>query len=365
MAVKKVTKPKAKAKPKPTQDELKSAAAKAMGSYQKNHDAWKKALDKKLAAINNGKGTAAQKAAARAAAKAAAQAKKPAKPTMDGELASKYGWAHALLVSDPALKSLFAKAVQGQWSTDRFNAQLRSTPWFQNHSESWRNSETLRTSDPASWRQELQQRKDKFKNDALALGAKLDPNELEELSTLAAQGDWNEDQVKHWVAARLDLTDNGGLFGLAGKAEDQLKALAGANGISMSPDWYQQKARSVLMDDADITEFEGLIREQAAMTYGGWADRIRAGENVRDLASPYVQSMSRVLEIPENNVSLQDPTLRKAITNTTQTGDPAVSPLWQFEKDLRSDTRWKTTKNAQQTAAESGMDVLKQWGLVK
>jgi hypothetical protein len=75
--------------------------------------------------------------------------------------------------------------------------------------------------------------------------------------------------------------------------------------------------------------------------------------------------MSRVLEIPENDVSLQDPTLRKAITNTTPTGDPAVSPLWQFEKELRSDTRWKTTKNAQQTAAESGMDVLKQWGLVK
>ena len=365
MAVKKTTKPKAKPKAKPTQDELKSASAKAMGSYKKNHDAWKKALDKKLATINNGKGTPAQKAAARAAAKAAAQARKPAKPTMDGELASQYGWAHALLVSDPALKSLFAKAVQGQWSTDRFNAQLRSTPWFQNHSESWRNSETLRTSDPTSWKQELQQRKDKFKNDALALGAKLDPNELEELSTLAAQGDWNEDQVKHWVAARLDLTDNGGLFGMAGKAEDELKSLASANGVVMQADWYKQKATSILLDDTDIEEYKDMIREQAAQQYGAWGERIRAGENVRDLAGSYVQSMSRVLEIPENNVSLQDPTLRKAITNTTQTGDPAVSPLWQFEKDLRSDTRWKTTKNAQQTAAESGMDVLKQWGLVK
>lgn len=360
-----VKKKKATPAAKPTKDALKSADAKAMGTYEKNHSAWKKSLDKKLAAINRGKGSAAAKAKARAAVKNQMAGSKPTKPTMSGELAHQYGWAQALLLSDPGLKNLFAEAVKGQWSTDRFNAQLQSTAWYQQHSESWRNSETLRLTDPASWQQEIVQRKEKFKSTAMEFGARLDDGELNQLADLAARGDWNDDQIKHWVASRLDVDENGGLFGLAGKAEDQLKALAGANGISMSPDWYQQKARSVLMDDADITEFEGLIREQAAMTYGGWADRIRAGENVRDLASPYVQSMSRVLEIPENNVSLQDPTLRKAITNTTQTGDPAVSPLWQFEKDLRSDTRWKTTKNAQQTAAESGMDVLKQWGLVK
>lgn len=361
MAAKKKAKPAAK----PTKDALKSANAKAMGTYEKNHAAWKKSLDRKLAAINSGKGSAASKAKARAAVKNQMAASKPAKPTMGGELAHQYGWAQALLLSDPGLKNLFAEAVKGQWSTDRFNAQLQSTAWYQQHSESWRNSETLRLTDPASWQQEVVQRKEKFKSTAMELGARLDDGELNQLADLAARGEWNDDQIKHWVASRLDVDENGGLFGLAGKAEDQLKALAGANGISMSPDWYQQKARSVLLDDADITEFEGLIREQAAQTYGGWADRIRAGENVRDLAGPYVQSMSRVLEIPENDVSLQDPTLRKAITNTTPTGDPAVSPLWQFEKELRSDTRWKTTKNAQQTAAESGMDVLKQWGLVK
>ena len=366
MAAKKVVakKPAAKkaAAEKPSAASMKQANAKARGTYEKNHAAWKKNLDRQLAAV---KGTPAQKAKQRASIKAAMAAKKPAKPSMAGELAQEYKWSHALLMSDPELKKLFAQAVKGQWSEDRFAAQVQSTGWYQNNSQSWRDSETLRLTDPASWKQEVDQRKATFKNVAIEYGANLDEGELNQLADLAARGDWNEQQIKHWVAARLDLTENGGLFGLAGKAEDELKSLASANGINMAADWYKDKATSILLDEKDIEEYKDMIREQAAQTYGGWADRIRAGENVRDLANPYVQSMSRVLEIPDTEVSLMDPTLRKAITNSTTTGEPAVSPLWQFEKDLRSDTRWKSTKNAQATAADSGMDILKQWGLMK
>jgi len=81
----------AKKKAKPTKDALKSANAKAMGTYEKNHAAWKKSLDRKLAAINSGKGSAASKAKARAAVKNQMAASKPGKPTMGGDLAHQYG----------------------------------------------------------------------------------------------------------------------------------------------------------------------------------------------------------------------------------------------------------------------------------
>lgn len=356
--------PAKKPAPKPV-NTIQAASNKAVGTYNKNLAAWQKAYDKKIAAIKAGKGTAAQKAKAIAAFKAAAAKNKPVKPTSVGDLEAQYGWAHALIVSDPGLQEIFAKAVEGQWAPERFAAAIKTTGWYQQHSESWRNSETLRLSDPSSWAEKIQQRKELFLQKANELGAKLDPAEVNQIADLSARGDWNDSQIKHWVASRIDLTSGGGLFGLAGKAEDELKQLAAANGVSYNPDWYRNAAKSVLADDTNIDEWADQIRELAAQTYVGWADKIRAGQNVDDMAAPYKQAMSRVLEIPENQVSLQDPTLRKAITNTTPDGQPAASPLWQFEKDLRSDSRWRSTKNAQSTAAQSGAEILKQWGLMK
>lgn len=361
-----VKKPAAK-KPAAPKSEVQRADAQAMGTYSKKQAAWKKAYDKKIAAIKAGKGTAAQKAKAIAQFKAAAAKNKPVKPTMSGELAAEYGWAHAVLMSDPSLRKLFADAVNGQWAPERFTAQLRSTPWYQQHSETWRNMETLRLSDPTSYAEKQAGMRARLKSTALEIGAQLDETELNELTTIATNGDWNESQIKSYVAAKLDLTTNGGLFGLAGKAEDELRQTASDLGVSYPDSWFQDQARKVIAEQGSIEEFQDQLRELSAQTYAGWGDRIRKGEKVTDMVAPYKQAMSRVLEIPENELSLTDPTLRKAITGSAapEGQDPSISPLWKFEQGLRADPRWQSTKNAQNTAAQSGADILKQWGLMK
>ena len=87
-----------------------------------------------------------------------------------------------------------------------------------------------------------------------------------------------------------------------------------------------------------------------------------AGLTTKQAASPYIQSMASILEIDPNAVNLNDPTITKALTAVNEQGAPAVVPLWQFERDLKKDERYKYTKNAQNEYIGTGYDVLRTLG---
>ena len=74
--------------------------------------------------------------------------------------------------------------------------------------------------------------------------------------------------------------------------------------------------------------------------------------------------MANILELDPNTINLSDPTISKALTSITEDGKPAVTPLWQFERELKKDSRWRYTKNAQEELIGTGMQVLKDFGLV-
>jgi hypothetical protein len=84
---------------------------------------------------------------------------------------------------------------------------------------------------------------------------------------------------------------------------------------------------------------------------------------VKQIASPYVNSMANILEVPQDSLSLNDPTINKALTNIDQTGKQTAVPLWQFETNLRQDPRWATTKNAKDTLDSTAHSILQNFGL--
>ena len=72
--------------------------------------------------------------------------------------------------------------------------------------------------------------------------------------------------------------------------------------------------------------------------------------------------MANILERDPDSISFEDPLLRRALQYTVD-GKPAVKPLWQFEKELRSTTEWEYTNNARDTIDSLSLKVLKDWGL--
>jgi hypothetical protein len=68
--------------------------------------------------------------------------------------------------------------------------------------------------------------------------------------------------------------------------------------------------------------------------------------------------MQQILEVPADQIDLNDKTLQMAIT-----GDKPMS-LYDYQNALRKDTRWQYTNNAKTAVADSVSTVLKDFGFM-
>lgn len=282
------------------------------------------------------------------------------------ELAAQYGLSSALINSSSELKSLFKKAVAGSWTADLFTAKLKNTKWWSTQSDSLRQYITERYTDPATWNQKNSQAQ--YAMNALSvqvgLGDLLHGNAVNK-KTLAqavynsvALG-WSDARVKDWLGSMVSLRSGGVMWGEAGQAFDQLHQTAYLNGMKYGG-WYASEARKIASGRDTIENAEDQIRTQAAAKYSAFADQIKAGQNVMDLASPYIQSVSKILEVPSTDVDLFNSHVAKAMTSNT---NGQAYSIWQFENDLRKDPVWKKTQNAQDSAMQTAHQVLTQMGM--
>lgn len=194
---------------------------------------------------------------------------------------------------------------------------------------------------------------------ATRYGIKLSDKEARNLAAQSVQQGWDATTLAEEVARKGRLE---GTTGEAAKAVDDLREYANSFGIAYNDDWYNNAAKAVLEGRESLETFQNNIRDIAKSKYAGFAGQIDAGLNVRQAASPYIQSMASILEIDPNAINLNDPTITKALTSVNEAGQPAVTPIWQFERDLKKDSRWRYTKNAQEELIGTGMQVLRDLG---
>lgn len=280
----------------------------------------------------------------------------------EAELAARYGFAVAVLNSDPELKALFKKAVAATWTPERFQAEIRASKWYQTHGEAWRNAVTQKAADPATYASNLEQVKARLGILASELGAVMTGDILTDMAESAYMFGWDDNQLRQSMSTYVEYTD-GRLLGQAGQWEDQLREYAAAMGVTISDETILNNVQAAVAGESTISDALGNIKQVAKSAFPHLAERLDAGETVKDIASPYMQSMSSLLEMSPSQVSLQDPTIRQALAYTTQTG-PALRTLYDFENDLRKDSRWKKTKNAQDEAMNKTNRVLSDMGLV-
>lgn len=298
----------------------------------------------------------------------------PVTPELDmGELAVKFGLSANLINSSGELKSLFQRAVREGWGNSqqgvlRFQAHLKNTKWWKSQSSTLRKYVTLRYTDPATWAQQRTAAIVKMNTLAVQVGLGDQINrrtgKASKLLTTAAYYSqalgWSDARIKDWLGARA--TVNGGvMWGEAGDAFDKLHEVAYLNGMRYSQDWYKNRAVAVVAGRATVSTYEDQIRAAAAARYSAFAEQIRAGQNVMDLAAPYLKATAQILELAESDVDLFNKHVAKAMT--TKGADGAAMPLWQFETAVRSDPLWKKTNNARESLMSVARQVAKDFGL--
>ena len=279
-------------------------------------------------------------------------------------MAAQYGWAMAVLNSDASLKAVFSQAVAGNWTADRFAAAVKNTTWYKNHGEAWRKDYYLQKSDPSTWRQNYNTASAGVAAVAQQIGARIGSYYLDKITRQYMSLGWNDSQLKAALSPYITFFQ-GSLSGEAGQTEDELRAFAQANGVHISDGFIQSYARNIEGGKANLDQAKDALRQYAINAFPVWADQLKAGVNLSDIASPYVQSMAKTLELDPAKVDVFDPTIRKALqTVDPKTGKPGAQPLWQFEQGLRQDPRWKQTQQAQDSLMNVGHDLLRSFGMV-
>lgn len=268
-------------------------------------------------------------------------------PDTPEEWAQRFGYPLALIDSNKSLKELFDRAVTNEYDETRFTAELRGTKWYQNHREVWRQAEALKYQDPATYQANVASLKAKMRSRAVEMGSTLSETALTDAANKAIHFGWDESKVNQFLAPFIKSYEIGGMRGEAGEIEDQLRELSFKNGIDMSTDYYLNAARTIGGGTSTLETQQDMIRQRAMGMWPGWAKEIQAGQDMIDLASPYIQSMAQNFEVDPGTITLNDPYIRGALSSRNSTTN-AYSPtsLTDFERKLKQDARYQYTKKS-------------------
>lgn len=275
------------------------------------------------------------------------------------QLAESYGWNLTLLKSDPSLEALFKRAVEGNFTADRFTAELRSTNWYKKHSEPARQMAVLQTADPATYAQRIQGSAAQVLDMARQIGATVSGNQANLIAQHALTLGWNDAQIKQHLLHFVKANSEGGYAGQTAANYQELEQYAYDMGIKVSNGALQRWA--IQGNQMGIEGVKQHLQQQAMGRYPALAEQIKGGQTVAQLADPYMQSISQVLE--RSSTSMYDPLVQKALMGKDAAGKPTTVPLWQFEEQLRSTNEWRKTQNAQDSLMQIGHQVLQDFGL--
>lgn len=281
------------------------------------------------------------------------------------ELAESYGMSSAFLNSDPQLKRLLAQATKEQWDADLFTAHLKNTKWWQTNSESQRKAALMQKVDPATYKATIEASRVAASQLAVKMGAILSDGALDKLAHNITHFGWNDAQIQNFLGSYIKFNDKHVLGGMAGQAYDQLRKTAYDNGVSLSEQQAKNSAAYVVKGVSSMEKEQANIRGIAMGAYPAFADQIAAGQSMRDIAAPYVQSLAKVLELPDTDVNMFHPKIKAALNRAGSDGRPSPMSLTDFENSLRDTPDWRKTQHAQDSVFAIGRQVLTNMGLVK
>jgi hypothetical protein len=300
-----------------------------------------------------------------AAEKKAAQLKKD---QLDrAELEASYKSAVGIIYAVPELQQLFEDALNSEWTAASVKAAVQSSDWYLANNEYFRTAWAKASIGGADWTATQETARLAVQAAATAKGRTLTAAELEANTQRYIYEGWGEvgrqQLLNDALAVGLTTGTDGFMAGAAGDLQQTLKDVANRNGLPLSQGYYESAAKSVASGLTTENDWIRDLRAQAASLWPSYADKINAGVDVGDLASGYVNTMANTLEINASEISLNDPSIREALSSFDDKGNPLPMGLWDFQNKLRSDPRWMNTKQATDSISETANTVLEMFGL--
>ena len=129
------------------------------------------------------------------------------------------------------------------------------------------------------------------------------------------------------------------------------------NGLPINDKSLAQQAAEIALDKNKLDSTINLINLQAQTYFPALSEKIGQGYTVKQLLSPYIQTRANILEEDPDSVDL------KSLTKVAQ-NPKGLMGLYDYEVSLRSDPKWRYTKNAQDNMSKLSRSIAEMFGLV-
>jgi hypothetical protein len=295
-------------------------------------------------------------------------------PPKPEDVKAQYGFVALLAKAVPEINAILDKATRESWTGDRFSMEIANTSWWKSTPAEQRQWITQQISDPASAARALETGGNLIATMGHQLGFYgnvLSPQTAQDIWLFTKLHGFNETQTRAYMFNTLKgatdkIQDIGGDYG---QVLNSMRTVAANYGYDLGPngetelrDWAAGVMQAGQGADA-ASGWESKMKNFAATKYAAYADRIKAGETVKDIAEPYVQSYSKLLEqVPGQG--FRDPLIEKALQGQLVDGKAITQNVWQFEQSLRQDPRWGFTQNAREDAAKTATSIGKAFGMI-
>lgn len=293
-----------------------------------------------------------------------------AEPTPE-DIRASYGFVGKLADSVPEINAILQQAIAGKWTADRFVMTVANTNWWKANGSGAREIMIQQATDPGNFEKER------------AAGARAIAVQLEQLGI---PFDLDFDTLGAiWVRSKVEQVPADGmaswLFDAAPWMSNNALLNAGGRVGTVVNDMFRM-AREYGYNPGDLTgevlnevrdmmqgglaggseEWKSRMINYASSYYAPYAEEIRGGKTVAEIARPVIERVSNLLELNPDSMDFSDPILKKALTEWGDK-DRAYS-LNEIENFTRKDARWKTTDNAMESSVKLLNEIGQTFGLL-
>jgi len=294
---------------------------------------------------------------------------------------------------DDKLGELLVEAVDKGWDNEKFLAKARLTPWWQKNADSVRTKivnrekyndllkagEDVKNTEYGMYLSK-QMRAVKAKAKEIA-GLTLTDEQAQSVAQKIYDGNLEDDPlainalIVPFIGKTTSIVGNGidgkqtGFGGQALQNYQTLQGIAKANGFSLRDilpnvsaitaggDLETAVLRGLADGSIDINRVAQDARMLAAQGQPQYVRNLLGqGYDLEAVYAPYRKTMAATLELQPDEIDLNDPTLRMAIT------DKGDMNLYDFKKALRQDSRWQYTGQAKEEVSKAALKVLEDFG---
>jgi len=296
----------------------------------------------------------------------------------------------------PGLDKILVQAVDEEWDKKKFLAAAEATSWWQKNAPDLRariidreKYKELREAGEDVTKTEyglyLAKKKNEVKTRARELaGVTLTEEQAQSVAEKIYNGFLDDDplainalivpfigKVSSIVGTGTGAQNITAYSGQALQNYQTLQAIAKANGFTLKDilpgistvatggDLEQAVLQGLAAGTIDINRVAQDARVLASQGQPQYVrNLLNQGYDLENVYAPYKQQMAAVLEINPDQIDLNDPTLRSAIT------DKGDMNLFDFKRALRQDNRWQYTQSARDEVSSGALKVLQDFGFM-